>query len=443
VVGPTAGRIAALATLRAVRAGGLADRALDRAASRLDPRERAWTQELAYGVLRLRARLDHHLAGHSQRPLADIDSDIHDILRIGAYQLLEMHGVPAYAAVSESVELAKRSAQRSAAGFVNGVLQSLRRAPDASTFPSLETDPVAHLTTWGSHPRWLVERWLARYEVAAVGRLVENANTRPDLFLRVLGADVDGVRRRLREAGVVTERVPLLERALRVVEGSAAAALNVAPVIVQDPAAGLVVEFAGAVPDRVIDVAAAPGGKALALAGDVPRDERLIVAADLSRTRLRRLRANLQRLERPRPAGLGPLGIAIVAADGRTPPFRPAALVLLDAPCTGTGTFRRHPDGRWRIGPADLAALATVQRDLLDAAAGLVAPDGLLMYATCSLEPEENEVQIGSFLKRHPQFVLEPGDVASAGCCGDGMLRVLPQDHGVDGAFAARLRRRA
>jgi 16S rRNA (cytosine967-C5)-methyltransferase len=135
-------------------------------------------------------------------------------------------------------------------------------------------------------------------------------------------------------------------------------------------------------------------------------------------------------------------GVVPVVADGRAPPFRPAPLVLLDAPCTGTGTFRRHPDGRWRVQPADLAALAALQAALLDAAAGVVQKGGLLVYATCSLEPEENEDQVDAFLKRHPMFELERGSNVTPELIDErGMLRVLPHVHGFDGAFAARLRR--
>lgn len=439
---PSPGRTAALEVLRAVRTGDLADRALDAAAKQLDPRERAWTQELVYGTLRLRGRIDHRLARHSNRALTSLDAETLDILRLGAYQLLEMGGVPAYAAVSESVELAKRCARRGA-GFVNAVLQSLRRAPAASTFPTLERDPVGHLSTWGSHPRWLVERWISRYGVDATRRLVEADNTRPELYLRVLGPDIAGTRAGVRESGVEVEPFALVPRALRVVDGSAAAALDAAPVIVQDPAAGLVVEFAGPVPARVLDLAAAPGGKTIGLACSVADPERLVVAADLSAARLRRLRASMDRLARPAPAGLGGTGILVVAADGRAPPFRDAELVLIDAPCTGTGTLRRHPDGRWRIQPADIEALAALQAELLAGAATLVRAGGLLVYATCSLEPEENEVQVESFLNMHPEFVLERGSgVAGSVLDERGMLRVLPHEHGVDGAFAARLRRR-
>lgn len=432
---PTAARIAALDTLRAVRDGAFADRALEDAARGLDARDRAWTLELVYGTFRLRGRLDHHISHHSSRPIAQVDPDTLDIIRLGAYQLLEMDSVPDYAAVSASVDLAKRFARRSA-GFVNAVLQSLRRAPAASTFPTLEQDAAAHLSTWGSHPRWLVKRWIARFGVDAARRLTEANNSRPELYLRALGPDIQAVVEMLNGQGIETESFDLLPRALHVTTGSAAAAVDVAPVIVQDPAAGMVVSFIGDVPGRVVDLAAAPGGKTIGLACDAPDPDRLVIAADLSARRLMRLRENAARL------GTLAGGIAAVVADGREPPFTRADLVLIDAPCTGTGTFGRHADARWRVQPQDIPALAALQAELLDAAASLVQPGGLLVYATCSLEHEENEAQVEGFLERNTAFDIEPGTgVPAAVLDKRGMLRVLPHEHGVDGAFAARLRR--
>jgi 16S rRNA (cytosine967-C5)-methyltransferase len=206
------------------------------------------------------------------------------------------------------------------------------------------------------------------------------------------------------------------------------------PAVVQDPAASLVVRYAdipaGA---TVADVCAAPGGKALALAGGAG----FVAAADLSFDRLERVRENAERV--------GSLPLGLVVADAREPPFRPVDAVLIDAPCTGTGTLRRHPDGKWRLRPEDPAALARLQAEILDAAAPLVAPGGLLVYATCSLEPEENEEQMEAFLSAHPEFEpaappegLDPRMLDEAG-----RLLVLPQRLGVDGAFAARLRRRS
>jgi 16S rRNA (cytosine967-C5)-methyltransferase len=422
----------------------LAGRAFESAAARLDARDRAWTQELVFGTLRLRARLDHRLASLSSRPLARLDADILDILRLGAYQLSEMGGVPSYAATSQAVELARRAGHRGAAGFVNGVLQSLRRAGEPSTFPDFDADPAGWLSTWGSHPGWLVERWLARYGPAEARGLVDANNERPELYLRALG-EVQQVRELLAAAGVRTEPVVDAPASLRVVEGSVADALAAAPVIVQDPAAGLVATYVAAAEGaRIVDLAAAPGGKALALAA-AGTEPRIVAAADVSRSRLARLQENVVRLAAaPVPADMPrrALPVALVVADGRQPPFRPVDVVLLDAPCTGTGTLRRHPDGRWRIGPSDLAALVVLQRALLDAAAGLVAAGGLLVYSTCSLEPEENEEQVESFLDRHIEFEIEAGpDLGGGFVRADGTLAVLPHEHGWDGAYAARLRR--
>lgn len=442
MTGATASRIAALEILRAVRSGALASRALEQATANLAVRERAWVRELVYGTFRLRGRLDHRLAALSSRPLEKLHADVLDILRLGAYQLLDMGGVPAYAAVSQAVELAKRAAGRGAGGFVNGVLQSLRRAGASSTFPAFEIDPAGHLATWGSHPRWLVERWLASFGAPDARRLVDANNRRPELYLRALGPVEDAVSR-LASCGVRVEAVPGASRALHVVDGDLAAVLD-APVIVQDPAAGLVVDYAAVPPgSRVVDLAAAPGGKAMAMAGDEPDvGPAFVAAADASAERLRRLRENVARLVRPAPQGLGGVPVSPVVADGRRPCFRAVDAVLLDAPCTGTGTLRRHPDGRWRIQPDDLRQLVVLQRQLLDGATGLVRPGGLLVYSTCSLEREENEEQVEAFLARHRDFRLDPGGAVGSPFLGaDGTLSVLPQRNGWDGAFAARFRR--
>jgi 16S rRNA (cytosine967-C5)-methyltransferase len=209
-------------------------------------------------------------------------------------------------------------------------------------------------------------------------------------------------------------------------------ALAAVPALVQDQAAGLVARYA-AVPAgaRVADLCAAPGGKAIELA----QDAGYLAAADMSWERLARLRENVARLPGQR--------MGLVVADARMPPFRPVDVVIVDAPCTGTGTLRRHPDGRWRLRPEDLIALARLQFEILEAAAPLVAPGGLLVYATCSLEPEENEERMDAFLAGHPEFEAAPPAAMPdpALLDGRGRLVVRPWVFGADGAFAARLRR--
>jgi 16S rRNA (cytosine967-C5)-methyltransferase len=462
---PTPGRRAALRVLRAARAGTPADRALASALAQVPLRERPWTQELVYGTFRLRGRLDWLLDRLVKRGIAALEPDILDVLRLGAYQLLEMGSVPVYAAVSQAVELAKAASGKGAGGLVNGVLHALVREAPAlcASFPAFDDDPAAHLESWGSHPRWLVERWLARWPAAQVRALVEANNTRPELYIRPVGGTVPAAAAALAAAGIGAAPVAGAPDALRIdAPAGAAAALAAVPAVVQDPAAGLVVRYAAPPPGaRVADLCAAPGGKALALAAELASRAcgaadggpgagaggavdgaggGFVVAADASHRRLERVLENVARLAGPGVAPVYPL-----VADARRPALRAAELVLLDVPCTGTGTLRRHPDGRWRIGAADLAALVALQVEMLDAAAALVPPGGLLVYSTCSLEAEENEAQVEAFLGRHAGFEMAPpaGDDAGVAALLDpaGRLVVLPQQLGVDGAFAARLRR--
>lgn len=212
--------------------------------------------------------------------------------------------------------------------------------------------------------------------------------------------------------------------------GPAAALAAAPPAVIQDPGASLVVPYADPDPDAVAaDLCAAPGGKALVLA----RRAAYVVGADASSPRLRLLRDNVERTG---------VRMGLLVARAEAPPLDRVPLVLVDVPCTGTGTLRRHPDARWRLRPGDVGRMADVQRRILDGAARAVAPGGVLVYATCSLETEENEAQVEAFLRRRPDFRLdEPGPVEAAYLDGRGRLAVRPWDAGFDAAFAARLRR--
>lgn len=429
----TPGRTLAASILAEVESGRRLDVAWEASGASASP-ERPWIRNLVYGTVRLRGRIDHLLSQFTARPPAELDPPVRIALRMGAFQILEMGGVPDYAAVSQSVDQVRGTRSRAAAGLVNAVLRKVARAPrDESPFPSPETDPEGYLTTWGSHPQWLVRRWIHALGARAARALVEANNREPDLYIRPVGVDRDEAVRLLAVAGLGaadTEVRDTTGRCIRLQRGTnPARALDAVPGVIQDPAASLVVDFAAPDPGALVaDLCAAPGGKALALSDAAGG----VVAADISPRRLARVAEGAARLG----ARVWP-----VAADARFPPLSEAATVLIDAPCTGTGTFRRNPDGRWRVRAANIAGMAAAQRAILAGAASMVPRGGLLVYATCTLEPEENWLQVESFLARHPGFRVEPGSGPARFLDDRGCLRVLPHESGFDGAFAARLRR--
>lgn len=435
VSGVTEARHVAAEICADLRRGELLDASFDRQAARLDPRDRRFTRELVYGMLRRRAWLDALLAARVRAGLARLDADVHDLLRLGAYQLLYMRSVPAYAAIAQTVELAKRRHGVGPSRLANAVLRRLDREGDSL---GVETppDPIDALALAESHPRWLVARWVARWGEDETRRLLQSNNTEPPLIARPIHAVREQVEAMLEAAGITVADAPLVGDSILLASPVSAltelGAFRQGLFHLQDPASTLVTKYA-AIPEGslVADVCAAPGGKSIELS----RRAGVVLSSDLSFSRLRRVVQNVERLELPT--------VLPYVADATRPAIRGADVVLIDAPCTGTGTFRRHPDARWRIKPSDLAVMAALQREILRAAATICAPGALLVYGTCSLEAEENDDQVERFLDEQREWRLEPpaeGAVPSS-VLDAGRLRVLPQKHGTDGAFAARLRR--
>jgi len=431
----TEARGAAADVLTDLRSGELLDSAFERRTVRLDPRDRRWTRELVFGMLRRRSWLDALLDDRVRGGLAKLDPDLIDLLRLGAYQLLAMGSVPPYAAIGQTVELTKRRHGIGASKLANAVLRRLDRERDGLVVAPPE-DPVEALALEYSHPRWLVARWIARWGAEETRQLLVANNREAPLVARPYHVVREQLEAMLEGAGVTVGDAPLVPDSLVLTAGVGAmtelGAFKQGLFHLQDPASTLVTRYAaissGA---RVADLCAAPGGKSLELA----RTASVVFAGDASFVRLARVRDNVRRLD----AG----NIVPFVGDARFPAVQGMDAVLIDVPCTGTGTFRRHPDARWRLRVSDLAVLPAVQRSILRAAAGAVRPGGLLIYSTCSLETEENDAQIESFLSDNPEWRLEPppeGAVPAA-VLDAGRLRVLPQRHGTDGAFAARLRR--
>lgn len=434
--GVTEPRSAAAHILADLRAGMLLEPAFEKRIAGLDARDRRWIQELVWGTLRARGWIDAVLAGRIRGGLARLDADVTDLLRLGVYQLLFMGSVPPYAAIGQSVELTKRRHGIGASKLANAVLRRVDRERE-NLEPPVPADNIEALAQKYSHPRWLVARWSERFGEDETRKLLEANNVEAPIIVRPYGVVSEQLEAMLEGAGVTVHEVPLLRDSLRLGSGVALTELGAFKqglFFVQDPGATLVARYA-AVPQGAVvaDLCAAPGGKSL----EMSRNASLVLAADSKSLRVDRMLLGIGRVEAN--------NVMPMVADATAPAVRPVDVVLVDVPCTGTGTFRRHPDARWRLRISDFAVMGAVQRGILRAAASVVKPGGLLIYSTCSLEPEENDRQVDAFLAANPDFTLEPppsGTVPDS-VLDNGRLRVLPQQHAVDGAFAARMRRSA
>jgi 16S rRNA (cytosine967-C5)-methyltransferase len=412
-------------------------------AVRLSRPDRALATELVYGVLRWRGRLDWHLEPVLDRPLAELDAAVRWLLRLGAYQLTALSRVPAFAAVDESVRLARAAGAGRSAGYVNAVLRTLTRRPPRPE-PDPAADPLGHWSGPGSHPAWLVRRWLERLGPSEAAALMAANNGTPPVTLLTnrLRATPEAVAERLRPAAPELAPCGWVPGAFTIRGGGS-------PGELPGFAEGLVIPMdeAGALPvlalelaegQSVLDACAGGGGKSALIAAAIGPGGRLL-ALDSSPRAIRRLQTALTRL-------------GVATAETRQADAREAAAawperfprVLVDAPCSGLGTLRRRPEIKWRRRPEDLARAARLQGELLTGAAGAVQPGGLLVYSTCSLEPEETDMVVDAFLAARPAFALEAAGPLLAPFADPGrpgLLRAWPHRHGTDGFFVARLRR--
>lgn len=410
--------------------------ALQSAATRagLDARDRGLALELVMGVERWRLRLDHALAPHVQRGLDQTEPTARRVLRLAAYQLLFLDRIPPRAAVHSAVELARASMGERAAGFVNGVLRGLTRA-EVALPEGVDPEAIAVRT---STPRWMIERWLAAGGPERAVAMAEAHNRPAPLTVRAAGPapDREALAARLRAEGATVRPTRHAPDGLHI-EGHPAPfdgeAFRDGWWQAQDEASQLVVRLLDPRPgERVWDVCAAPGGKTRYIAR-LMGDDGAVLATDVHPDKA----ARLGRALRDRAA----VEVRHHDAGEGSPDARRFDRVLLDAPCTALGIMRRHPEIKWRRGPADIEHRAAAQRRLLDATADAVRPGGLLVYSVCSDTPEEGPDQIAAFVARRPDFTLAPPADRALPLDPDGTLRLDPHRHGADGFFAARLRR--
>lgn len=409
---------------------------------RFDERDQGLLRELVLGSLRWLRRLDAVIAAAANRRFDQIEAVLHAPLRVAAYQLLFLDRVPAHAIVHEAVEQAHQLTHRGGASFANGVLRRIARDPRLEAWPVAERDPVRRLAVEMSHPDFLVERWIARFGRERTHALLA-ANNQPKPFQLLAFRDRGGrelLAESLIDEGFEVDPSPLAPLGLTVRSGNpmASKAFARGDLYVQDEASQAAALLPPPRPgERILDAAAAPGGKTFSLLAREPAVVPFL--ADLSLDRALVLASNLARLRRSSP---------LVLADAGVPPFSAASFdrVVLDLPCTGTGTLRKHPELKWRISEGEIGRLSRQALRLLDGAATTVRPGGLLVAITCSLEYEENEAVAESFLAGHGDFsplpledVVEPP--ASALITGPGSWRVLPDaDH--DG-FSVHVMRKA
>jgi 16S rRNA (cytosine967-C5)-methyltransferase len=417
-----------------------------------DERDRALASEIATGVQRWRAALDHLIAHFSKRPIDRLDPQVLEILRLSTYQLLYLTRVPASAVVDDAVKLTGRAGKRSAGGLVNAVLRSISRSRHALPLPHRPADPgdrdkaIEYSSITLSHPRWLVERWIDRFGFDATERWLQFDNAPAPLTLRAnrLRIAPPELVARLGRDDVDVRPGRFAPDALIVERGHPRRTADEGLFVVQDEASQLVALLAGKHPGtRVLDACASPGGKTTALAAAMKTTgSGCLVACDVRDRRMRLLRRTVE--------ATGAANVRLVQADLLRPlPFAPVFdCVLVDAPCSGLGILRRDPDIRWRRHEDDLPSLAAAQLVMLQHAAASVAPGGRLIYATCSSEPEENESIADAFLATAAGFApvdLQrvdtpiPGEVIDA----RGHLRTYPHVHGLEAFFGAVFARQA
>ncbi|WP_448562680.1 16S rRNA (cytosine(967)-C(5))-methyltransferase [Trichothermofontia sp.] len=494
-------RQTAFQILRAVQRGAFADVALDRELRQLSPpedrlpadiaRDHRLVTELVYGTIRRQRTLDFLIDQLATKPARQQPPDLRLILHLGLYQLTYLSHIPASAAVDTTVELAKANGFTGLAGFVNGLLRRyvrLQREREQETgdrrevlapgelarWPrlpvALPTGAVERLGVVHSYPNWIIQVWLEQLGEVETERLCEWLNQTPVLDLRVnpLRASPAQVIETFADRGITAQPVTIrhgdatytLPQALRI-SGSEGAIPSLPGFaegwwLVQDSSAQLVSHLLDPQPgETVIDACAAPGGKATHLA-ELMQDRGVVWACDRYPSRLRKIKQNAQRL--------GLRSLRLQAGDSRDLPqfVQQADRVLVDAPCSGLGTLHRHADARWRQTPDTVQALVQLQQELLEHAATWVKPGGVLVYATCTLHPAENEDIVTHFLATHPNWRLDPlplrslstGELPSVSLRASpeeslsplaafvesaGWLKLWPHQMQMDGFFMARM----
>lgn len=401
-------------------------------------RDRALVTALVHGVSRWRARLDAEIQQHFRHHFDEAQPFVKNVLRGAVYQMLFMDRIPAYAAVDEAVEMIQLRFGNNFSRLSNGVLRNIQRAP-------MEWPPVASLVEkkdlkmlaqMFSHPEWLIKRWVEQFGWEQTAALAEANNRIPPVTVRVVRPE-ENLKPWLKQMKArevkpePVEYMPNFYHLPHLDDITSLPGFEEGWFTVQDSSAGMVAHLVAPQPgETILDLCAAPGGKALHIAEMIGSGN--VVAIDLDAQRLELIAEAAERLR---------LKVHLVVADSRTFAAKPVNAVVVDAPCSGLGVLSRRSDLRWRRRPKDITDLVELQKEILTDAAELVRSGGRLIYSTCTIDPEENEKVVEWFLEHHQGFRLEParGYVHASFCDNRGYVRTFPHRHNMDGGFAARL----
>lgn len=409
----------------------------------MSERDRAFATALVQGVLRHRFELDDAIKSVSSQPLHKMPAKLRNNLRVAIFQLRYMRDIPSSAVLNTATEIGKTTGHAGIGKFVSGVLRAYVRKDEG------EPAPPAELSERYSLPQWLIDRWMQRYGEEETLRLLEYSQSVPTLMVRACetGITPEALETIFTNNGITCHRGELVDACLVIEDrGKHKGPIDKLPgyseglFIVQDEAAAFVSKVVDAKPgDSVVDLCAAPGGKTINMAESMENKGK-VVAVDVQPGRLELLKRTRQRI--------GLTNVEIVVADGTTwQPERKVDKVLVDAPCMGTGVINRRSDLRFQRSEPDIAGLVELQRKLMESAAAMLKPGGVMVYSTCSLEPEENEDNLKWFLEKHPEF--KPVSIAEYApekirdldreAFDRGWVQLRPTKHGVSGFFIAKL----
>lgn len=400
--------------------------------------DKALLAEIVHGVMRWQGRLDWVLNGFFHGNFVKAEANVKNALRVALYQILFLDRVPHHAAVNEGVEFIKRIRGEKPANLVNAVLRNIIRNLDSIRYPDPNEDLVQYLTVYYSHPPWIVKRWLARFDRDETEKFLAANNEIPDLTLRINRLKIDPVRflSMLDEHQIAYQGSAFFDYFIRVKSLAGLTQLDLFRLgyfSIQDESAALPCILLAPQPgERVIDMCAAPGGKTAHI-GEMMKNQGEIISIDKYEAKLHLIKSTCERL--------GINNIQYLAADSSDLDLPAADKILIDAPCSGLGVLRKKPDIKWKREPEDIPRLVKQQLSLLENGARLLKPGGVLVYSTCTTEPEENVGVVREFLSKYSEFHIEDASpyMNKALVTPEGFVETFPHRHQVDGSFAARL----